>query len=193
MIGGMQQDYRYTDRDVRENPELMEAALQFVSGYGGDFEFLVAARQSAAEAGSLPVPFARGVLNCMRTDISGISLLRVTNARIALREPEQEIEPFSPHVRQHQPRYPVDLKVRWRLPYIMSTHPKAELVHILSSERSSIRYWPARDEYQWMPKAYCSHHFWYTTKYLLTREVPGGRRLCARCVAQQEKEQQKAA
>lgn len=60
----------YTDRQVRENAELMAFAVGYAGAYEGDFEFLVKARQYVEREGALPVQVARGVLNCARHDLN---------------------------------------------------------------------------------------------------------------------------
>lgn len=64
----MTAERKYTDRDVRENPELKEIALRYLNVYGGDFEPLVNAQGMLAAGGELPTNIIRVVLNCMRHD-----------------------------------------------------------------------------------------------------------------------------
>lgn len=59
---------KYTDRDVRENESLRDLAINYVLGYGGDFEPLVNAVDMLKEEGDLPTNIIRVVLNCMRHD-----------------------------------------------------------------------------------------------------------------------------
>ena len=61
-------DYKYTDRDVREDPHLAELAVAYVLQYGGDFEPLVEAKMVLQDGGQLTTSNIRRVLNCMRHD-----------------------------------------------------------------------------------------------------------------------------
>ncbi|HEY6021865.1 MAG TPA: hypothetical protein VIY48_18975 [Candidatus Paceibacterota bacterium] len=64
----MTAERKYTDRDVRENPELEKIALNYLKVYGGDFEPLVNAQGLLAAGHDLPTNIIRVVLNCMRHD-----------------------------------------------------------------------------------------------------------------------------
>ena len=59
---------KYTDRDVRNDPSLMELAVAYAANYTGDFDPLVDAREMIEEENGLTVAVARKVLNCMRHD-----------------------------------------------------------------------------------------------------------------------------
>jgi hypothetical protein len=59
---------RYTDADVRSDPELAELAYDYLDQYGGDFEPLVRAQDVLSEGRLLTTTQTRVVLNCMRHD-----------------------------------------------------------------------------------------------------------------------------
>lgn len=61
-------DYKYSDRDVRENPELRNLALSYVEQYGGDFDPMVRAKRAMIRGEELNTTMIRTVLNCMRVD-----------------------------------------------------------------------------------------------------------------------------
>src|SRR5215203_6856419 len=61
-------EHKYTDRDVRESAELVEAAIEFLESYQGDFEFLIDCKMRLSAGGELSVGMVRGVLNCMRAN-----------------------------------------------------------------------------------------------------------------------------
>lgn len=61
-------DIPYTDRNVREDPTLMQWAYEYLRTYGGSFEPLVNAQELLAAEGGLPSHLVRTVLNCMRHD-----------------------------------------------------------------------------------------------------------------------------
>lgn len=59
---------KYTDRDVRESPDLAEMAVEYVEQYGGEFEYLIDMKMRLAQGYDLTTPMIRGILNCMRHD-----------------------------------------------------------------------------------------------------------------------------
>lgn len=63
-------DHKYSDRDVRENPELRDLAIAYIDKYGGSFEPLLKIKQYIAYHGveTLATIQIRLVLNCMRHD-----------------------------------------------------------------------------------------------------------------------------
>jgi len=65
---------KYTDRDVRENPEFFDYAVDYLRQYEGEFAFLVDCKMRVASGWDLSVGMVRGVLNCMRNDprVTGI-------------------------------------------------------------------------------------------------------------------------
>jgi hypothetical protein len=65
-------DYKFTDRDVRDHPLLVDIARNYLIQYTGDFEFLLDMRRKCEH---LTVPQARGVLNCMRNDPRAMTAL----------------------------------------------------------------------------------------------------------------------
>lgn len=61
-------DRKYTDADVRADPELGELAYEYLETYSGEFEPLVKAQQVLARGSLLTTSLTRVVLNCMRND-----------------------------------------------------------------------------------------------------------------------------
>lgn len=61
-------EYKYTDRDVREDLRLEDVAYEYLETYGGEFEPLVMARATLEKYGRLSTSQIRVVLNCMRHD-----------------------------------------------------------------------------------------------------------------------------
>lgn len=59
---------KYTDRDVRENPDFYLTAVHYLSEYQGDFQFLIDCKMRVEHGSDLSVGMVRGVLNCMRVD-----------------------------------------------------------------------------------------------------------------------------
>lgn len=65
-------DYKYSDRDVRETPELAKLALNYIHEYGGSFEPLIKIKHFLAysEDDELTTAQIRVILNCMRHDVT---------------------------------------------------------------------------------------------------------------------------
>lgn len=59
---------KFIDRDILADPGLITTATIYAVNYHGEFEFMLAAKAAAQSSGTLPLPVARGVLNCMRAD-----------------------------------------------------------------------------------------------------------------------------
>lgn len=59
---------KFVDRDILADPSLVTTATIYAVNYHGEFEFMLAAKAAAQSSGTLPLPVARGVLNCMRVD-----------------------------------------------------------------------------------------------------------------------------
>lgn len=68
-------ELRYTDRDVRDDPSLVDLAVAYVMNYTGEFEPLVDAKEYLEEEGELTIALTRKVLNCMRHDANVMSRL----------------------------------------------------------------------------------------------------------------------
>jgi hypothetical protein len=54
---------------VREDDELLTFAVEYARTYTGEFDFLIEAQRHVQLTGTLPIPVARGVLNCARHDL----------------------------------------------------------------------------------------------------------------------------
>lgn len=59
---------KYTDRDVRENPEFYGMVVNYLTAYEGEFPFLIDCKMRLAQDYDLSTGMVRGVLNCMRVD-----------------------------------------------------------------------------------------------------------------------------
>lgn len=82
-------EYKYTDRDVREDARLKPLAIRYVRGYGGSFEPLLKAKKMLAAKDALTVAMTRTVLNCMRNDWAA-ALELPTPTRTGQPEEEEE-------------------------------------------------------------------------------------------------------
>jgi len=71
----MQYDRKFIDMDLEMDPSLVETAIEYAVGYRGTFEVMLCAQAYARAEGSLPIPIARMVLNCMRCDPFALSLV----------------------------------------------------------------------------------------------------------------------
>lgn len=169
-------DYRYTDRDVREDSRLVDLACAYLRTYGGDFEPLIEAKTYLRVVGEPPTAMIRRVLNCMRHDVNVAGKMPVPSRPSF--DIEDVVAPPEP-VRRERPRYPFDLKTTWKKRFYAATTKNATAYHHLSPIASVIRYWPAVGHYRAMPKAWCGVSL--ATGVLLA-EAPVGRHECRQCV-----------
>lgn len=88
-------EFKYTDRDVREDPTLEPLAIAYLLNYGGEFEPLVEAKEYLAEEGELTTLLVRKTLNCMRHDVNVLSRLpkpeRTTDNVVDINTPRGKI------------------------------------------------------------------------------------------------------
>jgi hypothetical protein len=96
-------EYRYTDRDVREDVGLRCLAEAYTQTYGGEFEPVVNAKRELVRNGRLSTLTARTVLNCMRNDVNAQHLLRAPRPPALELVPggKQEPRPFCGDTRPH--------------------------------------------------------------------------------------------
>lgn len=128
---------RYVDRDVRDDANLVDVAESYVQRYTGDFSFLLDCRERLVVGGGLTVSQVRGVLNCMRSDP------RVGHLPAPRREPMvgAKIIQLPTRVTHKQRPFPyMNLQVRWKHEFGISTHKQARVVHRVRRD-SGIRYY----------------------------------------------------
>ncbi len=77
-------DFRYTDRDVREDDSLTRIALNYIDTYTGCFEPILDARAYLMDHETLPTSKVRTVLNCMRQDYNVMDSLPIPERRPVL-------------------------------------------------------------------------------------------------------------
>lgn len=99
---------KYTDRDVRENPDFYGRVHNYLVDYSGDFQFLVDCKMRIMSGIELPVGMVRGVLNCMRIDP------RVTNLPEPLVYEECDFDADVIPMRQGYGRGPTKQKIARR-------------------------------------------------------------------------------
>lgn len=102
-------EYRYTDRDVRENPTLTDLAYDYLDNYGGDFQPLIEALGTFKSDGKLPTNLVRVVLNCMRHDANVANDLP---APIGYKIPRKIAEVVKPRRRDWNEPVPCELSDR---------------------------------------------------------------------------------
>jgi hypothetical protein len=178
-------DYKYTDRDVRENAALRSIAIDYLTGYGGDFDFLLQARQYLLVQGTLPTGMARGVLNCMRIDPKWAGTLPAPMARALLSQTLQSlIQPESTRrlyvVNPNRPRR-IELKTTFNKPYVMSPWKTAYLVHLLDQRDSRLWYHPHTGTYECLLQGWCNISYGQRRNLIMVDHIPEGRRECNRC------------
>lgn len=59
---------RFSDAQMRDEPDLVAAAVRYARSYVGDWDVMRAAQQLVVQTGTLPVAVARTVANCARSD-----------------------------------------------------------------------------------------------------------------------------
>ncbi len=172
-------DYKYTDRDIRENLNLMKVAHDYLLQYGGDFDYLVRARQYLVIQGSLPTSIARGVLNCMRSDpywVGRIPAPRLENYFMS--PPESPRRLYVVDTRRPQR---IRLKATFNKPYVMSPWKTAYLVHLLDQRDSQLWYHPHTGTYEYLLQGWCNISYGQRRNLIMTDTIPEGRRECDRC------------
>lgn len=173
-------EYKYTDRDVRENPNLILDVKAYLGWYGGDFDFLIKARQYLAVQGTLPTGIIRGVLNCMRTDPSWIWRVPILSTPAT--------PPSLYQVDISRPRR-IELKATFNKPYVMSPWKTAYLVHILYQRESRMWWHPHTGIYECLLQGWCNISYSQRRNLIMVDTIPEGRRECTRCRAALENNQ----
>lgn len=187
--------HKFTDRDVRERPELVAEAIRYLRWYHGDFEFLVDAKRYEEANGHLPTPTSRAVLNCMRMD-ARYALVIGDVPEPSWYEPTPPPAPVPRRLRvvteREKIRYPFDLRVTWKRRFGVSPGTgyasRARVWHHLDVERSTIRYYPAVGEYQPRLRWLCGQR----STYVLDDDAPQDPLLdecrgCARVICERER------
>lgn len=123
---------RYTDKHVINNPELIEVAKNYVTYYDGSFPFIDECRERLAIGHSLNTAQVRAVLNTMLADPTVIHLPK----------PKTLLKDYSQDEPKNNRPHKVELPTKWRKDYGMSTNPRAEKVHKLDKDKSTITYYP---------------------------------------------------
>lgn len=184
---------KYTDRDVRERPELVAEAIRYLRWYQGEFEFLVDAKRYLEANGTLPIATSRGVLNCIRQDARYAMVADPIPepdprlARYAGFNTPKRVHPLRVVEDEEERREPFNLKTYWNARLLYSSHKGAEVVHALRYRGLVLRYYPMGrhdgDKYFLYGgmRAICSANFSMATQRL-AREMPPGKRFCHRCV-----------
>lgn len=96
-------EFKYTDRDVREDVSLRTIAETYIDHYGGEFEPLLNAKREFFSTGRLETRTARVVLNCMRYDPMVSHLLHEPRPQLALIRDTTMPKPFCNDSRPHYP------------------------------------------------------------------------------------------
>ena len=68
-MNATRQDEKFTDDDLRSQPELENYALAYLREYRGTFSFMLDMLGDYRQYGGLSLPKVRGVLNCLRAEI----------------------------------------------------------------------------------------------------------------------------
>lgn len=169
---------RFTDLDVVKDQErdgaLTKAAVSYVKNYTGSFLFLRNA-QIALRTRALRIQEIRGVLNVMLADpnVSDLQNLRCTQQSTSTQMSSRvQSSPPTP-----QPMW-IELKTHWPRKFITSTHNATRYIHILNTERCSIKFLANAEHRAWDSRFYSYVHVhcgtrinpdaWYKNNMLLT-------------------------
>jgi hypothetical protein len=145
---------KFVDADLRLEPQLIAVAISYAEQYKGEFGFLLDARQVVMETGSLPLPVARGVLNCMRVDPMVVGLEQLQRAR------EFDVSDYVEHPHEHRDLEPIhngitdvaydeveqvpefedeeDDEPKWRRPWHLETPAKVKVPFVHTQQRRAV-------------------------------------------------------
>ncbi len=141
-------DRKYTDADVRHDPNLKPLALAYISVYKGEFEPLVKLTEIVRTHGvhELTVSQARMVLNCMLHDANVINLPTPSRTPFDAAEHYPSAYAVARKIRKQPLPSVIPMKSKWKDPFFFSTWPTAKLLHVV---RNTDRY-----RSQWTPVRY---------------------------------------
>lgn len=155
-------EYAFTDAIVRADREVLTArALQYLMAYAGEFHVLVSAKHKVNQGYELNIAEIRTVLNTMRADTS-INFdyqpdSNVLSFPVPERRPrgiqfddlnEDDYPSYKAFVQRYdtypvrEPRWRRHKKFNIKLPYGMSTVVRSEVIHLMSTERTEVNYYP---------------------------------------------------
>lgn len=125
---------KYTDADVRGDPELAELALDYLDNYTGDFEPLVRAQETLERGSLLTTTQTRVVLNCMRHDWSIADKLPQPMAKVIDMPVRDDVAP--------RPKKPKKKEPKWTEREVPCGN--TELHHGHNYEKDDYKYWHCR-------------------------------------------------
>lgn len=166
----MQTDRKYTDQDIYQDRRLKRIAVEYLEDYDGDFDYLLACRDLVISGQRLNVSLTRAVLNCMRQDPRAQHLLPEP------RPPQRR----KPVLKLVEPRLAViNVKVRWKKQYVLSTWRQAWLAHLIDTERSKLRYITSSNEFKFFVETLCGSRL--SSRHAVMDDNPRGRQICTGC------------
>jgi len=130
---------KYTDKHIFNDQGLIEVAENYVTYYDGSFAFIEECRERLILGHKLTTQQTRAVLNTMIADPTVVHLPK----------PKSVIKDYGHFVKQYPSAIPkndrpfrIQLPVKWHKEYGMSTNPRAEKIHKLDHNSSTIAYYP---------------------------------------------------
>ena len=160
-------DRKFTDRDIRDNPSLIYIAEEYLRGYTGDFEYLVACQEFLSDNGRIPASLARPVLNCMRNDPYALQKLSQIH--------KQPIAAQEEYVRPAQ----MYLKSKLKHKYALSQAKNASVAHMIRHDgRPVVLYYPYVQKFQVITRLWCGKTLARKAKHTDDNE---GRKVCSAC------------
>ena len=158
-------DRRYTDYDVRANPNLRALAFDYLRQYNGQFQFLNECK-AVLESGRLSDQQVRGVLNSMLADPKVTNMPTPVHTAFDAGQfapPRRSLE-LNVSARPEPVRQTIKLPTRWHYEFGISNHKQARVIHNVDPRRShgilDVDKWEIRWIFFWkcagysMPKPY---------------------------------------
>lgn len=138
--------YKYTDADLRRDPRLLDLATEYLEEYVGEFPFLITARTMYVMNGEIPLPVARGVLNCARVDPLWQNrlpepYLQVLQNAVQLAEVITLHEDKQATTTRRQRPVKIECDSIFAPIYVSAWH-KAQYFHLVDDVYSRVWYWP---------------------------------------------------
>lgn len=175
---------KFTDQHVRSHPELRTIAADYLRGYTGEFDPIIAAKELlTGDDKDLPLPIVRLVLNVMRIDPRACHLVpdlvptRGVHTEESVEQAFVRAKAERAPKQKYRPTY-IDLKVKWNKEFIAATTKNATAYHLLSPQHSTLRYWPYVGKYRMDMRTWCGQRL--STGVALD-EPPQGRHACRQC------------
>lgn len=156
--------FKFTDRDIREDNDLIQEAVQYALNYKGNFDLILDAKYLAEQNGTLPPGVARAVLNTALTDPKAHLEGRVPERprpadrwRHGYNEDKVVIQ-FPTRVQPVKEKFRHTFKVKstYHTPFIWSNEKIASVYHRVWQKQSYVLYRPDSNTFLLHVRSRCS-------------------------------------